>query len=266
MGLFDRKVVRQSSRGRVAAWAAGMALAAATTALPSAAEASFAQQLGTKYGGKLSRNPSLRTQALTADPEGVIEGSVSLRYDPAAVTLQGFLDGTEFDVTAAYVGVTFPGNTSPNGQVLLTAQQFFQERTALPYAVTETGFVQVVYTRTDGLFDDDFSDVAEPDGYDFLASGGFTAGDETHGYLFGEVDGAPTTGVPLYRLYDDDGEFGQFADYLLVDVDGEGTADPVRFTDVEDAVIPEPSTTSLALAAAGLAALRRRQRRRHITR
>jgi hypothetical protein len=69
---------------------------------------------------------------------------------PSRVTLDALVNGSEFDVTEAYIGVTFPATRAPTARLLLTRAQFFGGRDQLPLRADRTGYVQVVYTRTDG--------------------------------------------------------------------------------------------------------------------
>src|SRR5215212_8161048 len=80
-------------------------------AMPAVSEASFAKAIGSRYGGTLSSNTSISTQQLTADPVTVLRGSTSTEYDPNVVRLGNIFAEDGFHITAAYVGVSFDGET-----------------------------------------------------------------------------------------------------------------------------------------------------------
>ena len=75
--------------------------------VPSESDAALREASGKrpKFTARLSSNPVIRKHQLIVDPEGIIGGSVSVRYDPTVVSLSGVLDPADFQITGGFVSV-----------------------------------------------------------------------------------------------------------------------------------------------------------------
>lgn len=194
-------------------------------ALPVVSEASFARRVGSRYGGTLSSNSSIRTQQLTADPVTVLRGSTSTEYDPSVVRLNNVFALDGFFVNSVYVAVTFDGGET---EQLITLGQFIE---GLGIAFQETGYLQVFYQREEGQgFEIPFEE-SPNDGYVVVDTGGEIHGDLTHSMLFNYIAEDLGT-IARYRLYADNGSRGFSAD-SLVSID-----DPnFEIRDIEEATV-----------------------------
>ena len=247
--------------------------------VPSATDAALARrQVGgtapvASYSATLSQNPAVRQQQLICDPLEILEGSTSVEYEPAKVSLAGFAYGpgfgprppptaAPFDDAGGAVVAGLPPPLDGFVEVFGGGETFLQpiSQFLVQPAGVETGYVQMFYERTflappgqiapfGPVLDDDPGLGAPGEGVD------------THQLLFDVLD-APGLGPATYHVYADDGSRGLEPDFLRV-VD---TDDPnggfFRFEapDIHDATVtaPEPSALSL-IGLASLALLRRRR-------
>ena len=146
-----------------------------------------------KYTGKLSSNPVIRKQQLIVDPEDIIGGSVSVRYDPAVVSLSDVLDPADFQVTGGFVQVIpEPGAITKS---LLSLDAFLggaDARRAAGVAANpiETGYVQIFFDRKPsaslalGAAAGGNSLIPNLPGYKTVAQDGETGINDTHALLF----------------------------------------------------------------------------------
>jgi hypothetical protein len=219
-------------------------------AWPAASEASFASALGSRYGGTLSSNTTIRTQQLTADPVTVLRGSTSTEYDPSVVRLQNVFAEEGFIVTEAYVGVRFDGETED----LVSLGQFLE---GLDFEYEETGYLQVFYQRAG---ESQVSALLTMDeGYTVVARGGETAGDNTHTMQFRYIAEDDTT-VAKYRLYADDGARGTSPDFLVSVQDPGVMIRNIEEATVAGALIPLPAALGPGLVGLAAAVIAKRRR------
>ena len=222
------------------------------TALPQAAEASFARQIGSSYGGRLSTSGSTSTQQLTSDPASILQGSVSTTYQPDLVTLVELLPAEFFQVSAL-IGVRLPTDPATTER-FVTDAAFFAG--GLPAGTVETGYVQIAFLRTGGFETE--SNVPTREGFTNEVTNGEINGDETHALFFQAVN-PPSSEVASYTLYQEDGtRHAVVPDYLVML--NEQRVDTPSSSATVSAPLPEPSAALLAVAAAGGALLRRRRR------
>jgi hypothetical protein len=221
-------------------------------ALPAVSEASFARRLGSSYGGTLSTNTSLSTQQLTADPVTVLRGSTSTTYDPCVVSLDSIaaLDG--FNITKAFVGVTYDHGET---EKLLCYEDF---KNAENPCFKETGYLQVFYARDCEESSSGGKVVA--DGYTVADKDGMTDGDNTHTMFFKYIAEDPTT-VAKYRLYADDGERGKCADGLVSVDDPNTVIRNISEASVSANLIPLPAALGPGLVCLGGMVIHRLRRR-----
>src|SRR4051794_13242960 len=161
--------------------ATGLAVIMFAAAAPDA-EASFSRTLS----GKLSRNTSVATQQLTADPPQVLNGTLGVSYDPSLVslyyppdplTLQSamFVQSPGFLIQDIQIGV-LDGENNP----VFVSQGVFLDSGA---PRTETGQIRVTFGRNEFAV----SPVVLPpgDGYGpYVTAPGYQQGDDTFGAIF----------------------------------------------------------------------------------
>ena len=232
-------------------FAGGAVVVASLLLFPAVSEASFAKQIGSRYGGTLSTNTSLSTQQLTADPASIQQGSMSTEYDPSLVSLQSLIPSDFFQVSAL-IGVHLPGDPVER---FVTDTAFFG---GLPTGVSESGYLQVSFHRRPGLEFQGQASVPTLPGYVFVASNGETDGDETHALLFKSITDNRNA-IASYHIYQEDGTHHAVVPDYLIDLTGQTADSPIGDATVSG-VVPEPTVGAVAMAFAGVLGLRRRRR------
>ena len=230
------------------------AFAVVGAAVPTVSEASFARRIGSSYGGTLSTNTSLSTQQLTADPVTVLKGSTSTTYDPCVVSLDSIASLDGFNVTKAFVGVTYDHGETEK----LLCYSDYEEQKNQQHCFKETGYLQVFYAR------DCESGKSSPkpveNGFVVRDQDGVTNGDNTHTMFFKYIAEDPKT-VANYRLYADDGERGKSADYLVSVDDPCFKIRDIASASVSANMIPLPAALGPGLIGLGGVVLHRLRKR-----
>jgi hypothetical protein len=218
---------------------------------PAAAEASFARV----YSGKLSRNTSLSTQQLTADPIETQNGVTTVAYDAALVSL-------EFNGNPAHPDSL---KTVQTGFVVSTAEVLMRDVTTSdpPFYVTEgqfrdpnanwveAGQVRLTFNRIDVSSPVIISELPGYDPYTF--SPGYVQGDDLFSVIFYELPGQPGAANASYTIFTE-------PDKTLTYRDEEGTIVTVGGNEMTPAAVPEPAAAALGAfaLAAGRSVMRRR--------
>jgi hypothetical protein len=256
MNALRRKTLVVGDRQMIATRTLGILFAAAIAvgSLPAVSEASFARQLGSRYGGTLSSNTSTSTQQLTADPVTVLKGSTSTTYDPHVVRLNNITPEEGFFIKEAYVGVSFDGGETED---LVSLGQFLE---GLAFDFQETGYLQVFYQREEGG-GEVLSTLASNDGYVVMDTDGEIFGDNTHTMLFDYIAENPLT-VAHYRLYADNGSRGTSPDFLVSVDDPSFVIRDIEEANVAAALIPLPAALGPGLIGLAGVGLVKRLRRR----
>ena len=230
----------------------GLLFALAIAITPAVSEASFARKIGSRYGGKLSSNKSIRTQQLTADPVSVLRGSTSTTYDPNVVSLSDVYSLPGFDITNIFVEVSF-GERGPS---LISFGEF--KETNFP----QTGYLQVFY-QASTYYEESSSAflMGEPQGNVVVDTDGETEGDDTHEMIFDYIAEDENT-IAKYRLYADDGSRGEGPDSLVSFEDPNFVIRDIEEANVAGALIPLPAAFGPALIGfAGIGLVKRLRRR-----
>jgi hypothetical protein len=251
--------------------AALAAVAIAGMAWPNRAEASFANSLKKQYRAKMSSNPSIAAQQVTADPDMMMGGTTSIGYDPSLVTLVfqndpfspntfDVVESPGFDVQLAQVLVSGPDGAPAR---FINQNDFMDP----PPGLVEEGVVRVSYTRLDVP-----SPVVLPPqaGFgDYLYGDDYEQGDDLFAVVFYErpinqltafsdFAAAVSAKAATYTIYTGPGD--------TVTMLPEGSNQPQMMTAGEmqpgTVTAPEPGMIGL-FAVAGLAALGRRRSRKN---
>lgn len=235
----------------------GVLLALAIFMIPGAAEAAFAKKVGSKYGGTLKSNKSMKTQQLTADPVSVLRGSTSTTYDPSVVSLDQIFAEEGFFLTSTLIEVRFIG-----GEGTGTSLISYGEYREIPREFfVETGYVQVFYEAQSFETFGSFALAEEGDGYVTVDTDGETEGDNTHTMLFNYIAENEST-VAHYRLYADDGSRGEGPDSLVSFEDPDFVIRDIEEANVAGALIPlPPALVPALLGFAGVGVVKKLRKR-----
>ncbi|MDB5296738.1 MAG: hypothetical protein JWO31_2721 [Phycisphaerales bacterium] len=243
------------------------ALATFVVAEP-ACHAALATKLGKKrFTAKLSSNPAIRRQQLIVDPEGILGGSASVRYDPTVVRLVDVIDPAAYDVTGGYVDVipssggfgsgllpldAFLDRPSIGGRAgVVPAVPTVPAEPAVPPLFFERGFVQVFFNRraesavtslaAAAAASDAPSVIENLPGYTTVAEDGETGVADTHALVFEYLPGVPDEFRASYSVFATPPRAGTVSDFIVPADDPEH---PIPYTDLEGAtVIGTLSTT-----------------------
>ena len=211
--------------------------------------AALAAKLGRpRLTARLSSNPAIRRQQLIVDPEGILGGSASVRYDPSVVRLVGFDDPAAFEVTGGFVGVdSTEGGRAPG---LAAFADFFKAEKPVDGRGTdpslvpaETGFVQVFFTRRQGdaLRASAVAAAATGDsvipnlpGYQTVDEDGPTGIADTHALIFEYLPGIADDARATYAAFATPPRTGTAPDFITP---ADDPANPIPYTEIDGASV-----------------------------
>jgi hypothetical protein len=202
------------------------------------ASAALASKLTGKkrFTARLSSNPALRRQQLIVDPEGILGGSVSTRYDPSLVRLVGYLAPGNFAVTGGNIRV-LPGTSLTD--VIIPVDDFLLANSAAgtaPAVYSELGFVQISFERrpSPSLTFGGNSVIPNQPGYRTIAEDGPTGINDTHALIFEYWSRTPSDARCEYEVYATPALSDVRSDFIVSEDD---PANPIPYSELGPAVV-----------------------------